>query len=260
MSSLLTVTGLQADIDGKTVVRSVDLAVQPGEVHAIMGPNGSGKSSFVSALAGHPSYTVAAGSAEFGGQDLLAMEPHERAQAGLFLAFQYPREIAGVPLRSFLLAALNARRESRGESRVSPMQFAKALEAEMDALGMDRAFADRSLNKGFSGGEKKKCEVLQLLTLSPRMALLDETDSGLDVDALKIVAAGVQRQRGRDPSFAAVVVTHYARILEHLKPDYVHVMVRGRIVDSGGPELAHRLERDGYAAYGVSESGGIALH
>ncbi|TSC80500.1 MAG: Fe-S cluster assembly ATP-binding protein [Candidatus Peregrinibacteria bacterium Gr01-1014_25] len=259
---LLSITNLHVSVDGTAIVRGVDLAVRAGEVHAIMGPNGSGKSTLVHALAGHPAYEVQSAECrvQLRGKNLLALQPHERAQAGLFLAFQYPREIAGVTLRSFLLAALNAQRQARGESRITPVRFQSLLVAELAALHMDPAFADRSVNKGFSGGEKKKAEILQLLVLQPALALLDETDSGLDVDALKIVAAGVQRQRERDPNFAAIVVTHYARILEHLRPDRVHVMVRGAIVESGGPALAHRLEREGYARYGVrDDASAIAL-
>lgn len=250
-SSLLTVTGLHVSVEKKDVVSGIALEVKPGEIHAIMGPNGSGKSSFVHALMGHPSYEVTGGKVQFQKKDLLKLAPHERAQAGLFLAFQYPKEIAGVSLRSFLFAAQSAQRLARGEKRISPVQFAKTLTAEMSALHMDPAFAERSVNKGFSGGEKKKAEILQLLMLSPSLALLDETDSGLDVDALKIVAEGVNRMRERSPEFSAIVVTHYARILDYLKPDHVHVMIRGNIVESGGAELALRLEKEGYAKYGV---------
>lgn len=196
---------------------------------------------------GHPAYAVTGGSATFEGKDLLAMQPHERAAAGLFLAFQYPREIAGVTLRSFLYAAYQAQAKARGEKPLTILQFKDLLLARMTALHMDPAFAERSLNQGFSGGEKKKAEVLQMDILRPRMALLDETDSGLDVDALKIVAEGVKTLRS--PDFSALVVTHYARILHHLQPDRVHVMVKGVIVESGGPELAERLEGEGYTRH-----------
>ncbi len=249
MALTLDIADLQVAAADRAIVRGVTLAVRPGEIHAIMGPNGSGKSTLVNALAGHPSYAVTGGTARLLGEDLLAKAAHERAQTGLFLAFQYPREIAGVSLRGFLLAASNAQRQARGEPRISPMQFERVLKDEMTALAMDPAFAERGVHQGFSGGEKKKLEILQLLVLRPALALLDETDSGLDVDALAIVAEGVRREHERNPSFAAIVVTHYARILEHLKPDHVHVMVRGKIAESGGPELAHRLEREGYARY-----------
>ena len=258
MPSLLTVSDLHVSAGDRSIVSGLDLEIASGEVHAIMGPNGSGKSTLVNALMGHPSYAVTAGSAAFGGVDLLSLEPHERARAGLFLAFQYPKEIAGVTLRSFLLAALNAQREARepGSPRLSPLRFSAQLEEAMRALSMDTAFAERSLNRGFSGGEKKKAEILQMTLLKPRLALLDETDSGLDVDALKTVADGVNRLRG--PEFSALIVTHYARILEHVRPDRVHVMLRGRIVESGGPELALQLEKEGYAKYREA-SGAIAL-
>ena len=243
----LRIDGLRVEVEGKEVVKGLTLEVPAGEVHAIMGPNGSGKSSLVNALMGHPKYAVTAGTATYDGKNLLDMEPHERAAAGLFLAFQYPREIAGVTLRGFLYAAHQAQAKARGEKAMTVLQFKDELEARMKALRMDPAFAERSLNQGFSGGEKKKAEVLQMDVLRPRTALLDETDSGLDVDALKVVAEGVRALRG--PGFSALVVTHYARILHHLSPDRVHVMVHGKIVESGGAELAEKLEKDGYAPY-----------
>lgn len=251
--SLLRVSHLRVAVDGREILHGLDLCVRPGEVHAIMGPNGSGKSTLVHALMGHPKYVVTEGSAEFLGKDLLAMEPHERALAGLFLAFQYPKEIVGVTLRGFLFAAYKAQMQHRHASAMitSPIKFQRFLAEKMQRLHMDPALAERSLNQGFSGGEKKKAEILQLQVLSPLLAMLDETDSGLDVDALRIVAEGVQSMRS--PEFSAIIVTHYARILEYLTPDYVHVMVRGRIVRSGGAELAHTLEREGYASYGVDE-------
>ncbi len=245
--ALLSIVGLRIEVEGKEVVKGLSLDVPQGEVHAIMGPNGSGKSSLVNALMGHPKYVVTAGEVTFDGKNLLEMAPHERAAAGLFLAFQYPREIAGVTLRSFLYAAHQAQAKARGEKAMTVLQFKDALEARMKALQMDTAFAERSLNQGFSGGEKKKAEVLQMDMLRPRFALLDETDSGLDVDALRIVAEGVKALRS--PDFSALVVTHYARILHYLSPDRVHVMVNGVIVQSGGAELATRLEADGYAAF-----------
>ncbi len=247
MPLLLSLTDLRVSVEDKEVVKGLSLEVPEGEVHAIMGPNGSGKSSLVNALMGHPTYAVTVGSATFDGKNLFDMEPHERAMAGLFLAFQYPREIAGVTLRGFLYAAHKAQATARGEKPMTILQFKDALLERMQALHMDPAFAERSLNQGFSGGEKKKAEVLQMDMLRPRMALLDETDSGLDVDALKIVAEGVRALRS--PTFSALVVTHYARILQHLRPDRVHVMVHGRIVESGGAELAERLEKEGYKQY-----------
>lgn len=247
MSALLSITDLYVTVEDKEVVKGLSLDVPEGEVHAIMGPNGSGKSSLVSALMGHPKYVVTAGSVQFAGKDLLELEPHERAALGLFLAFQYPREIAGVTLRSFLFAAHKAQATARSEKPKTIMQFKDLLEERMKALHMDPAFAERSLNQGFSGGEKKKAEVLQMDILRPRFALLDETDSGLDVDALRIVAEGVKALRG--PNFSALVVTHYARILHHLAPDRVHVMVNGTIVQSGGAELATTLEKDGYKQF-----------
>jgi Fe-S cluster assembly ATP-binding protein len=254
MSAVLSIAGLHVAVGKQPVVRGVDLVINPGEVHAVMGPNGSGKSTLVSTLAGHPAYTVTGGSAQFQGKNLLAMEPHERAQAGLFLAFQYPKEIAGVSLRSFLHAAYNAQMAVRDPKQVqrSPIKFQKMLTEKMQQLSMNPEFAERALNRGFSGGEKKKAEILQLLLLQPSLALLDETDSGLDIDALKIVAEGVNSMRS--PDFSALIVTHYVRILDYVQPDHVHVMVRGKIVESGGPELAMQLEKEGYARYGVAEA------
>ena len=233
------------------VVHGLDLTVNEGEIHAIMGPNGSGKSTLVNALMGHPKYAITKGSATFQGKDLLSMEPHERANLGLFLAFQYPKEIAGVTLRSFLFAAYKAQTTVRNPENkiISPIKFKKYLEEKMQSLHMDPAFAERHLNQGFSGGEKKKAEVLQLCVLQPHLALLDETDSGLDIDALKIVSEGVNAMRS--PTFSAVIVTHYARILDYITPDRVHVMVQGKIVESGGRELASRLEKEGYRKYGI---------
>ncbi len=253
MSTLLSISGMRIAVEGTEVVHGLDLSVQPGEIHAIMGPNGSGKSTFVNTLMGHPKYEILGGSAQFHDQDLLAMEPAARAKAGLFLAFQYPKEIAGVSLRSFLFAAYKSQMLARDPSMksISPVKFQKLLTEHMEKLGMDPTFAERSLNQGFSGGEKKKAEVLQMSVLSPSLALLDETDSGLDIDALKVVAEGVNRLRS--PQFSAIIVTHYARLLEYITPDRVHVMVKGKIVESGGMEVAQKLEKEGYAAYGVKE-------
>lgn len=259
MSALLAISGLHISVEDKPIVRGLDLEMGENEMHAIMGPNGSGKSTLVNALMGHPKYQITDGSVMFRGKDLLAMEPHERSQTGLFLAFQYPKEIAGVTLRSFLLAAHRAHAESdESIKRLSPVQFQKMLEEKMKELHMDPAFAERFINQGFSGGEKKKAEILQMAVLQPHLALMDETDSGLDVDALKIVAEGVNKLR-KGPSFSALIVTHYARILDYLTPDRVHVMVKGKIVESGGAEFAKQLEQEGYTKYGVSESVTIPL-
>ena len=255
----LSVTDLHISIEGKNVVKGVNLTVLPGEIHAIMGPNGSGKSSFVNTLMGHPKFTVTSGSVQFLGEDLLTLPASDRAARGLFLAFQYPKEIAGVTLRSFLFAAYKAQSSARDAlpKIISPIKFKKFLEEKMQSLHMDCAFAERFLNKGFSGGEKKKSEVLQMSILQPRLALMDETDSGLDIDALKIVADGVNVMRS--PEFSAVLVTHYARLLDYVEPDHVHVMIKGKIVKSGGKDLARELEKDGYAAYGVQEAKKLPL-
>ena len=247
---MLNAHNLHISVDDKEIVKGIDLNIEEGQIHAIMGPNGSGKSTLVSTLMGHPGYTVTAGSVEFMGKDLLAQAPHERAQAGLFLAFQYPKEIAGVTLRSFLFAAYKAQMKVRNpEMKVSsPIKFKALLEGAMKSLKMDTAFAERFVNQGFSGGEKKKAEVLQMHILQPSLALMDETDSGLDVDALKIVADGVNALKERS-DFSALVVTHYARILDHIHPDHVHVMVDGEIVESGGKEFAQQLEEGGYEKY-----------
>jgi len=253
MASILSIKDLSVSVGDKPVVMGLSLRVEKGEIHAIMGPNGSGKSTLVHALMGHPLYQITGGSVRFQGKDLLRLAPYERARTGLFLAFQYPRELSGVSLRNFLFTAYNAQMEARAPERkqVSPIKFKQFLEAKMAELALRPAFAERSLNQGFSGGEKKKAEILQLLMLRPTFALLDETDSGLDIDALKIVAEGVQSLRG--PEFSSLLVTHYARLLHHIVPDRVHVMVHGSIVESGGPELAERLEKEGYMHYGVQE-------
>lgn len=251
--NLLHIDNLRVSVEGKGVVQGISLNILPGEIHAVMGPNGSGKSSLVNTLMGHPKFTVVSGSAMFQGSDLLALPASERAAKGLFLAFQYPKEIAGITLRSFLFAAYKAQAEKRAElpKIISPIKFKKHLEEKMQLLHMDSAFAERFLNKGFSGGEKKKAEVLQMSILRPQLALLDETDSGLDIDALKIVAEGVNAMRS--PSFSALIVTHYARLLDYVAPDHVHVMVNGRIVESGGMDLARKLEKEGYSKFGVKD-------
>ncbi|MBX9699711.1 MAG: Fe-S cluster assembly ATPase SufC [Acetobacteraceae bacterium] len=242
---MLKIENLSAEIDGKPILNGMTLEVPKGQVHAIMGPNGSGKSTLAYVLAGREGYEVTGGSATFDGIDILAMEPEERAAAGLFLAFQYPVELPGVGNALFLRTALNAIRKHRGEPELDAMQFLKVARERMKALGMTDEMLKRGVNVGFSGGEKKRNEVLQMALLRPRLAILDETDSGLDIDALKIVADGVNALRG--PDFSALVITHYQRLLDYIVPDRVHVLVGGRIVKSGGPELAHRLEAEGYA-------------
>ena len=244
---MLQINGLKASIDGKSILNGIDLTVPQGEVHAIMGPNGSGKSTLSYVLSGREGYEVDGGTATFDGQDILAMEPEERAAAGLFLAFQYPVELPGVNNANFLRTALNAQRRARGEAELDAVQFLKLARAEAKRLSMPDDMLKRNVNVGFSGGEKKRNEVLQMALLRPKLAILDETDSGLDIDALKIVADGVNALRG--PTFSALVITHYQRLLDHIVPDRVHILAQGRIVKSGGPELAHALEAGGYAAF-----------
>jgi Fe-S cluster assembly ATP-binding protein len=242
---MLEISGLTATVDGKQILNGIDLVVPTGEVHAIMGPNGSGKSTLSYALAGRDGYEVTGGTARFDGKDLLAMPPEQRAAIGLFLAFQYPVELPGVNNANFLRVALNAQRRARGESELDAIQFLKLARAETKRLSMPDDMLKRNVNVGFSGGEKKRNEVLQMAILRPRLAILDETDSGLDIDALKIVADGVNALRG--PAFSALVITHYQRLLDHIVPDRVHVLAGGRIIRSGGPELALELEANGYA-------------
>ncbi len=243
---MLKIENLSATVDGKSILNGISLDVPDGEIHAVMGPNGSGKSTLSYVLAGRDGYEVTGGSATFNGQDLLAMEPEARAASGLFLAFQYPVELPGVGNANFLRTALNAIRKGRGEPELDAMQFLKVARARMQALSMPEDMLKRGVNVGFSGGEKKRNEVLQMALLQPALAILDETDSGLDIDALKIVADGVNAQRG--PAFSALVITHYQRLLDYIVPDRVHVLVKGRIVKSGGPEVALELEKDGYAS------------
>jgi Fe-S cluster assembly ATP-binding protein len=243
---MLKIEGLTAVIDGKEILKGIDLEVPTGEVHAIMGPNGSGKSTLSYVLSGRDGYEVTGGSATLNGVDILAMEPEERAAAGLFLAFQYPVELPGVGNATFLRTALNAVRKGRGEGELDAMQFLKLARQRMKALAMSDDMLKRGVNVGFSGGEKKRNEILQMALLEPSMAILDETDSGLDIDALKIVADGVNAMRG--PNFSALVITHYQRLLDYIVPDRVHVLMAGRIVKSGGPELAQELEALGYGA------------
>jgi Fe-S cluster assembly ATP-binding protein len=243
--------------DGTEIVKGVDLAVNPTEVHAVMGPNGSGKSTLAYALMGHPGYEITEGQILFDGEDVTEAGADERAQKGLFLAFQYPHAIPGVTVTSFLRSALNAIRKARAGGEEDPVkipEFRKDLMAAMERLKVPREMAQRYLNDGFSGGEKKRVEILQMAMLKPRIAVLDETDSGLDIDALKIVAAGVKELVG--PEMGAVVITHYQRILNYIEPDFVHVFVGGRIVEEGGPELAHKLEAEGYEAFAPATVGG----
>jgi Fe-S cluster assembly ATP-binding protein len=241
---MLSIKNLKVAVNGKAILKGLDLDVGSGELHAVMGPNGSGKSTLGYALAGREGYDITDGAVEFDGQDLDAMEPDERAAAGLFLAFQYPVEIPGVNNAYFLRAALNAQRKARGEEEVDSMAFLKTVRASLEQLKMDEALLKRAVNEGFSGGEKKRNEIVQMAVLKPKLAILDETDSGLDIDALKLVASGINRLRDEARSF--VVITHYQRLLDHLTPDRVHVLSGGRIIESGGKELAKRLEREGY--------------
>jgi Fe-S cluster assembly ATP-binding protein len=242
---MLEIRGLAASINDKPILKGIDLTVPQGEVHAIMGPNGSGKSTLAYVLAGREEYKVTAGGATFDGQDLLAMTPEARAAVGVFLAFQYPVELPGVGNANFLRTALNAQRRARGEPELDAIQFLKLARGELRRLAIADDMLKRNVNVGFSGGEKKRNEVLQMAILRPRLAILDETDSGLDIDALKIVAEGVNALRG--PDFSALVITHYQRLLDHIVPDRVHVLAGGRILRSGGPELARELEASGYA-------------
>jgi Fe-S cluster assembly ATP-binding protein len=241
---VLEIKDLRASAGDKEILRGVSLVVQKGEVHAIMGPNGSGKSTLAQVLAGHPAYEVTGGQVLFEGRDLLELEPEERAQAGLFLAFQYPVEIPGVTNAYFLRAAYNELRKARGLEEMDPIDFLDVLEAKLKTVDWEPAIMSRAVNAGFSGGEKKRNEILQLAVLEPKLAILDETDSGLDIDALRIVAAGVNQLRSPERSF--VVVTHYQRLLNYIVPDVVHVLVNGRIAKSGGKELALELEARGY--------------
>jgi Fe-S cluster assembly ATP-binding protein len=246
-TSILTITGLRAKVadEDLDILMGVDLEIRPGQIHTIMGPNGSGKSTLAKVLAGHPDYEVTGGDVVFNGQSILDLEPNERALAGMFLAFQYPTEIPGVSIANFLRTALQARLEDGEE--VDLFDFQEELLDRMKLLDMDPAFAERPVNDGFSGGEKKRNEILQMAVLRPTLALMDETDSGLDIDALQIVANGVNTLREENPDMTVLLITHYQRMLNYIKPDAVHVMVGGRIVRSGGPEVAVALEEQGYA-------------
>ncbi|AAT05152.1 Fe-S cluster assembly ATPase SufC [Listeria monocytogenes] len=238
----LKIQDLHVEIEGKEILKGVNLEISTGEIHAIMGPNGTGKSTLSSAIMGHPKYEVTQGTITLDGEDVLEMEVDERARAGLFLAMQYPSEISGVTNAEFIRAAINSRREEGDEIPV--MQFIRKLDAKMDILDMDEEMAERYLNEGFSGGEKKRNEILQLLMIEPKLAILDEIDSGLDIDALKVVSKGVNEMRGE--GFGCLIITHYQRLLNYITPDFVHVMMQGKVVKEGGPELAKRLEAEGY--------------
>jgi Fe-S cluster assembly ATP-binding protein len=241
---MLEIRNLHASVDGNEILHGLDLTVRSGEVHAIMGPNGSGKSTLAQVLAGHPAYAVTAGTIHFEGKDLTELQPEERAQAGVFLAFQYPVEIRGVTNAYFLRSALNAIRKARGQEELDPVDFLEVLDQKLKTIGWDDSLMNRAVNEGFSGGEKKRNEILQLAVLEPKLAILDETDSGLDIDALKTVAEAVNRLRAKNRAF--VVVTHYQRLLNYIVPDHVHVLADGRIVRSGGKDLALELEAKGY--------------
>jgi Fe-S cluster assembly ATP-binding protein len=241
---MLDIRDLHANVGDKPILHGISLTVNAGEVHAIMGPNGSGKSTLAQVLAGHPAYEVTGGTVQYDGVDLLALEPEERAQHGVFLAFQYPIEIPGVSNAYFLRTAYNELRKFRGEEEVDPLDFLDVMAEKLKLVGMDEAMLNRSVNTGFSGGEKKRNEILQMAVLDPKLAILDETDSGLDIDALRVVADGVNALRR--PTNATIVVTHYQRLLNYIVPDFVHVLAGGRIVKSGGKELALELEARGY--------------
>ena len=251
---LLVIKDLHANVGDKPILKGLSLTVDTGSVHAVMGPNGSGKSTLAQVLAGNPAYEVTVGSIEYDGRDLLEMQPEERAQAGMFLAFQYPVEIPGVSNAYFLRAAYNEIRKARGHEEVDPLEFADLMEEKLQLVDMDSSMLNRSVNTGFSGGEKKRNEILQMAVLEPRLAILDETDSGLDIDALRVVADGVNKLKR--PDNATIVVTHYQRLLNYIVPDFVHVLVNGRIAKSGGKDLALELEEKGYDW--VSEPAGAA--
>lgn len=241
---MLKVTDLHAEINGREILRGINLEVRPGEVHAIMGPNGSGKSTLSMVLAGNPAYTPTSGSVEFYGKDLLAMEPEVRSHEGVFLGFQYPVEIPGVSMVNFMRAAVNAKREYFNQPQLSAGDFLKLMRQKRAIVELDNKLASRSVNEGFSGGEKKRNEIFQMAVLEPRLSILDETDSGLDIDALRVVAGGVNQLKTSQN--ATIVITHYQRLLDYIKPDFVHVLYKGRIVRTGGPELALELEEKGY--------------
>jgi Fe-S cluster assembly ATP-binding protein len=241
---MLVVNDLHASVEGKEILKGVNLSVNPGEVHAIMGPNGSGKSTLSAVLTGNPAYTVTGGSVEFCGKDLLSLSPEDRAHEGIFLSFQYPVEIPGVSMVNFMRAALNAKRKYHGLDPLTASDFLKLMREKRAVVQLDNKLASRSVNEGFSGGEKKRNEIFQMAMLEPKLSILDETDSGLDIDALRIVAGGVNQLRSENN--ATIVITHYQRLLDYIKPDFVHVLYKGRIVKTGGPDLALILEDKGY--------------
>src|SRR5574344_1815403 len=241
---MLVIKGLHAEIGGKEILKGIDLTVKAGEVHAIMGPNGSGKSTLSSVLVGNPLFEVTEGTVTYNGKDLLAMPPEDRSREGIFLSFQYPVEIPGVSMVNFMRAAVNAHRQYKGQPAVAASDFLKMMREKRAIVELDNKLASRSVNEGFSGGEKKRNEIFQMAMLEPRLAILDETDSGLDIDALRIVAEGVNKLK--TPETSCIVITHYQRLLDYIKPDFVHVLYKGRIVKTGGPELALELEEKGY--------------
>lgn len=247
---MLEIKDLRVGMNGVEILKGVSLCVRRGEIHSIMGPNGSGKSTLSKALAGHPSFEIISGSVRFDGENLLAMEPEERGRAGLFLGYQHPVEIPGLSNAEFLRMAYNAKRAAEGKEELDAMEFEDVLDEKMGILGMDNKFRERGVNEGFSGGEKKKNEILQMAVLDPELAILDEIDSGLDIDALKVVADGVNKQMSGNK--ALIVITHYRRLLDYIKPDFIHVLSGGRIVRSGGFELARELEAEGYDSYASS--------
>ena len=250
----LEIRNLHVSAEDKQILKGLDLEVSKGQIHALMGPNGSGKSTLANAIMGHPALDVTDGEIVFEGEEITDSDPEERSRAGLFLAFQYPVAVPGVTVAKYLRMAINAHREARGEAQVSLKDFRRETEAAMELVNIPREFSSRYVNDGFSGGEKKRLEILQMAMLKPRMAVLDETDSGLDIDALRVVANGVQELVG--PEMGALVITHYQRILNYITPDYVHVFVDGGIVEEGGPELAHKLEAEGYEAFMPAPVGG----
>ena len=241
---MIKINNLQARVEDKEILKGINLEINPGEIHAIMGPNGSGKSTLSSVIAGREDYEVTGGSIDFEGEDLMDLDPEERAHKGIFLSFQYPVEIPGVTVSNFIKTAINESRKGRGEEPMEAREMLAKMREKTAPLEMDKSYLSRSLNEGFSGGEEKRNEIFQMAMLEPKLAILDETDSGLDIDALRIVAGGVNKLRTADN--AVVVITHYQRLLDYIKPDFVHVLFNGRIVKSGGPELAHELEEKGY--------------